>query len=121
MSDGLITERHMTFDEYQAKALRTKNRGDIGGIPDLAVAGLGIAGEAGEVADEIKKVLGHGKAMDVDKLVKEIGDVLWYAASVAEDIGVPLSVIAARNVAKLEARYPNGFTTAASVAKADEV
>lgn len=109
----------MTFDEYQGKALRTKNRGDIGGISDLAVAGLGIAGEAGEVADEVKKVLGHGKAMDTDKLVKEVGDVLWYAASIAEDIGVPLSEIARRNIAKLETRYPNGFTTAASLAKAD--
>ncbi len=110
----------MTFDEYQRMALRTKNRGDIGGIPDLAVAGLGIAGEAGEVADEIKKVLGHGKAMDVDKLVKELGDVLWYAASVAEDIGVPLGEVARRNVEKLKARYPEGFSTVASVAKADE-
>lgn len=110
----------MDLNEYQRLAMRTKNRGDIGGIPDLAVAGLGIAGEAGEVADEIKKVLGHGKAMDTAKLKKELGDVLWYCASVAEDIGTTLGEVAELNVAKLKARYPNGFSTGDSVAKADE-
>jgi NTP pyrophosphatase (non-canonical NTP hydrolase) len=110
----------MDLNEYQRLAMRTKNRGEIGGIPDLAVAGLGIAGEAGEVADEIKKVLGHGKAMDVEKLKKELGDVLWYCASVAVYIVTTLSEVAELNVAKLKARYPNGFNTGDSVAKADE-
>ncbi len=93
----------MTFAEYQTAAMRTR------GNSDLAIMGLGIAGEAGEVADEIKKVLGHGKPLDRAEIVKELGDVLWYVAGVAETTGVALETIAAINVKKLEARYPNGF------------
>lgn len=113
----------MTFDEYQANAMRTKNRGELDAVlaPHLAVAGLGLAGEAGEVADEIKKIVGHGKAMDKPKLLKELGDVLWYAASLADELGVRLADVAQANIDKLKARYPAGFSTAASVAKADEV
>lgn len=112
----------MTFDEYQREAMRTKNRGELESVlaPHLAVAGLGLAGEAGEVTDEIKKIVGHGKAMDKAKLLKELGDVLWYAASLADELGVRLADVAQANIDKLKARYPDGFSTAASVAKADE-
>jgi hypothetical protein len=52
----------MTLDEYQRSALRTARDNDA--LMSLAVLGLGIAGEAGEVADYIKKVVGHGHEMD---------------------------------------------------------
>lgn len=112
----------MTFDDYQKEAMRTKNRGELEKVlaSHLAVAGLGIAGEAGEVADEIKKIVGHGREMNKDKLIKETGDVLWYVASIADELGVSMSDIAQANIDKLKERYPKGFTTAASVAKADE-
>lgn len=93
----------MTFDEYQSEALRTA--GNMG----LALWALGIVGEAGEVADHVKKVLGHGHAMDRDKLVKELGDVLWYLAALSNHIGVPLNEVATANVDKLRERYPDGF------------
>lgn len=108
----------MTFDEYQDAAART-----AAGIPDptiaLATFGLGIAGEAGEVADLIKKHIGHGHPLDVEKVKKELGDVLWYVAAVAWACGVTLDDVAHANVAKLRARYPDGFSTAASLARAD--
>lgn len=104
----------MTFDEYQTAALRTC------GNPDARILALGMTGEAGEVADLIKKIYGHGHPVDRDKIAKEIGDLLWYCATLSHFYGFTLSQVAAGNIAKLRARYPNGFSTEASQAKADE-
>lgn len=96
------------FDAYQAEARRTA--GKLGEDPkSIAVLALGVAGEAGEVADLIKKHVGHGHVLDREKLVKELGDVLWYVAMLADVIGFKLSNIARMNVEKLRARYPDGF------------
>lgn len=93
---------------YQVAAMRTKAKG----LPfeaDLAVLALGLAGEAGEVAEKVKKFLAHGHKMDVDAVGEELGDVLWYLAVMAKRLGLDLGEVAAGNVAKLEARYPDGF------------
>lgn len=107
----------LTLDEYQRLAGRTARHGR-GGLY-LAILALGVAGEAGEVADMIKKVVGHGHALDDDDLVKELGDVLWYLAAMSTALGVSLSDVADRNVAKLRARYPDGFTEEASRNRAE--
>ena len=102
----------MNFDDYQQRSTRTIpafSRRDL-----LAMGGLGITGEAGEVADDIKKHLFQGHDLDVAAIKKELGDVLWYAASVATALGLSLDDIAAGNVSKLEARYPDGFDAARS-------
>lgn len=87
---------------------------------DVLVWGLGLAGEAGEVDDLLKKGIGHGHGIDNAKLTKELGDVMWYVANIATARGIKLSDVATANVAKLKARYPSGFTVEASKAKADE-
>lgn len=92
----------MNFLEYERAALRTA--GDI----SISVCGLGLAGEAGEVADVIKKHVGQGHPLDLKKIAEELGDLLWYVAATAYQIGYNLEDIAAQNVAKLEARYPEG-------------
>lgn len=99
----------MSFSEYQKKALRTA--GNI----DYAILGLGIAGESGEVADYLKKVLGHGHPLDKDIMAKELGDILWYIAVLCERVGVPLEEIANRNIEKLKVRYPEGFSSERSI------
>lgn len=107
----------MTFDEYMEAARRTMKRAPGEEIDDnlhLAVMALGLAGEAGEVADMVKKLIGHGHHFDHDALVKELGDVLWYVAAVADCYGLSLETIAHANVEKLRKRYPDGFTHAAS-------
>jgi NTP pyrophosphatase (non-canonical NTP hydrolase) len=102
-----------TLNDYQRFAGVTANK-KLDGKLNLAVLGLGIAGEAGEVADIIKKHVGHDHDLDLDKTIKEIGDVLWYAAVLSNALGVSLQTVAQRNIDKLRERYPEGFSVAAS-------
>lgn len=101
-----------TLDEYQQDALRTAPRKNT--ALSLAVLALGMTGEAGEVADLVKKHLGHGHPLDRDAIKKELGDVLWYLAALAERLNLTLPEIAEANINKLRARYPNGFSKARS-------
>lgn len=109
-----MTTESWDMDTYQTYAMRTQNR-DLPDAMQLATLGLGIAGEAGEVADLIKKHLGHGHDLDWHKLREELGDVLWYVACLADRFGIPLSEVASVNVEKLERRYPDGFDSARSI------
>jgi NTP pyrophosphatase (non-canonical NTP hydrolase) len=95
----------MTLDEYQELAARTRNDG-----AGLTNAALGLAGEAGEVADMVKKITFHGHAFDTASLVDELGDALWYVAEMASVLGVGLDMVAQANIAKLRRRYPEGFS-----------
>jgi NTP pyrophosphatase (non-canonical NTP hydrolase) len=81
---------------------------------------LGLVGESGEVVDLIKKHVYHGHPLDSDKLLKELGDVLWYVAALATALDVELSEVAAKNIAKLTARYPEGFSSEASMNRVDK-
>jgi len=103
----------MNLNEYQELAARTANT-DLGLKDRLAMTGLGLVGETGECADLVKKHLFHGHPLDKDKLAKELGDVLWYVAIMANSIGLGLDEIGDRNIAKLRARYPEGFSEEAS-------
>ena len=73
---------------------------------------LGLVGEAGEVANKVKKLIRDGEdTMPHDwkeQLASEIGDVLWYCAALASDLDMSLSVIAKQNKDKLEARLKKG-------------
>jgi NTP pyrophosphatase (non-canonical NTP hydrolase) len=105
----------MNFDEYQTAAERTAIRGDNDTIERrYANFGMGIAGEAGEVCDLLKKVVFHGHEIDKEKLIKELGDVLWYVSTIATTANIPLAYIAEHNIAKLQRRYPDGFSEQAS-------
>lgn len=81
----------------------------------LLFCGLGLTGESGEVADLIKKWQFHGHPLDDEKLLLELGDVLWYVNRAALAIGKTLEDVMQANVDKLRKRYPNGFSTEASI------
>ncbi len=65
---------------------------------------LGVANEAGEYAGKIKKLMRQDGEADLKALVDELGDVLWYVAMAAKEWGIPLHVIAGRNIRKLNDR-----------------
>lgn len=101
----------MTGTEYQSLAMRTADEQ----ARNLNVVGLGITGEAGEVADLIKKHLYHGHDMDYYELVKELGDVMWYVALGCEVAGVDIDYVMQVNIQKLKERYPEGFSSERSI------
>ena len=100
----------MNFDEYQDAASVTAlypNR-----LNNLEYPTLGLAGEAGEVANIVKKIQrDHGGEINDEtraKLKDELGDVLWYISACADELGLSLEEIAGFNVEKLAKRHKNG-------------
>jgi len=77
----------------------------------LMTAAVGMASEGGEALDIVKKHMFHNKAItdeQVDKLVSEAGDVIWYWINMCRALGVTPEEVIRRNVEKLEGRHPNG-------------
>lgn len=96
------------LNQYQDLADRTMNRT----MPtrDQMINGvLGLAGESGEVSEIVKKHLFHSHDLDAEGVKKELGDVLWYVATLAKTLGLSLEDIAQANIDKLRSRYPDGF------------
>lgn len=95
----------MTLNEYQQTSKQfLKNPA----FHKLEYYALGLAGETGETIDEIKKMIRDDASLLTEerkeKLLSEIGDVLWYIAQMASVIDVPLSTIAEKNIEKLRER-----------------
>lgn len=79
------------------------------GTDRLAHSALGLAGEAGEVADIIKKSQYRNGRLDRKRIREELGDVLWYLTAIADEMGVSLEDLAIANVEKLEKRHPERY------------
>ncbi len=97
---------NMELNEYQKKA---KVYAIYPESYRITYPALGLVGEAGEVANKAKKLIRDGfttEELEQKKIeiASEIGDVLWYCAALAQDLGVSLSVIASQNLDKLESR-----------------
>lgn len=104
----------MTFNEYQKQSRVTAKyprRGENHLYPTL-----GLVSEAGEVADKVKKLI-RDKGIEVpgdisleDKaaIKKELGDVLWYVAQIATELGLDLEAVASENIEKLQSRMERG-------------
>jgi len=102
----------MTFDDYQIAAAQTAI------YPEHAKVfypALGLAGEAGEVANKVKKIIrDDGDEITKARLAaisKEMGGVLWYCAALANDLGLNLGDIADENIAVLASRQERGTLT----------
>lgn len=115
-----IPPNTLTLNEYaRAAASTAAPTAPIDDTPEgsltLALLGLALAGESGEFADRIKKVLFQGHTLDRAKLLEELGDILWYIARASDLLGSSLGQVAADNIAKLAARYPHGFNPVKSI------
>ena len=120
----------MTGNEYQKLAMRTNDGEstyriclsfskhedcyDMGGV---VMATLGLSGEVGELNDMIKKWIFHDSKMDITHAKKELGDIMWYVACMAQSFGWELDKIMSMNIEKLRKRYPDGFDVARSNAR----
>jgi len=110
----------MTINEYQTLAMRTLN--PALSKKDVLINGvMGLCGESGEAIDIVKKHLAQGHELDREALIKELGDVAWYLAETAYALDIELEEVLERNIDKLKARYPQGFETAKSVFREDEL
>jgi NTP pyrophosphatase (non-canonical NTP hydrolase) len=99
----------MDLNEYQEISKRTLKK-FANPETEIATLGLGIAGEAGDVASCIKKMFAQ-KNENVKEGIKEnIGDMMWYAAMICTFFGWKLEDCLQGNVDKLKARYPDGFS-----------
>ena len=97
------------FNDYQKLAARTRKNFEVKKDMQTDI-GLGLCGEAGEVADIIKKHLAGAKEIDTAHLKEELGDVLWYLAEACDCFGFTLEDVARANIEKLSKRHLNGFS-----------
>ncbi|MDD5639764.1 MAG: nucleoside triphosphate pyrophosphohydrolase family protein [Candidatus Pacebacteria bacterium] len=96
----------MTFQEYQDEARKTAIYPNLDS--NFIYPTLGLVGEAGEVAEKIKKVIRDDNYQISEEkkieLAKELGDVLWYIANLSKELGLSLEDVANKNLEKLKSR-----------------
>lgn len=100
----------MTFSDYQAAARRTINQ-SLSPDDRLLDAAAGLAEEAGEALGIVRKHRMQGRPLEQSRIREELGDALWCLAVAADSAGLTLDDVAAANVEKLRARYPDGLRT----------
>lgn len=107
----------MTFNEYQQQAITTDTYG--GSMTSITDPGFlekafGLVGEAGEVAEKLKKIIrdkdGELTKEDRQEIIKEFGDVLWYVSALSHYLEVPLEDVAKGNLEKVLSRKSRGKT-----------
>ncbi len=89
-------------------------------VDDLMHAAVGIAGEAGELLDAVKKQWVYNKPLDMVNMVEELGDLEFYMEALRQNLGLSREVILLQNIEKLKHRYPDGYSDAAAQARADK-
>lgn len=109
-----MTLNDLSFTEYQLASAKTAVYPEAGEatLPAIVYTTLGLAGEAGEVPNKVKKILrdnGGVISHEVKEAISaEIGDVLWYVANLASELGYSLEQIAQANLDKLNSRTERG-------------
>jgi len=109
-NEELLIVEVMTAELYQYQATQTAIFPKEKALEYLA---LGLTSEAGEVAGKVKKLIRDGEDVEGFELKKiaiasEVGDVLWYCAMMAKEVGVPLNTIMKENLEKLHSRKERG-------------
>lgn len=114
--------KRMDFNEYLKESARTMapvihpdnvKTETLHGI-------IGVASEAGELLDAVKKSLFYGQPLDLENIREESGDILWYLAAVLRSEGWNFEEIMQENIDKLKLRYPEQFSQEAAYERADK-
>ena len=95
----------MTLDEYEKLAARTLNP-KLSDAERLMDAAAGLVEESGEILGLVRKHAYQGRELQRGQVLIELGDALWCLAMTAKSAGLTLDQVAAANIAKLRARYP---------------
>jgi NTP pyrophosphatase (non-canonical NTP hydrolase) len=113
-----MTETVTRFKQYQDLAVLTSG---VHESQEAAILNwtLGLAGESGEFANIVKKMLYHGHDFDLQELKAELGDIVWYVSALCTTLGLNLEDVASFNIAKLARRYPEGFSQERSINRED--
>ena len=100
----------MDFNDYQRESRKTALYPNVGS--NAIYPTLGLVGEAGEVADKVKKILRDKKGLfdkeSKDAIKFELGDVLWYISQLSSELGYELEEVASSNLQKLNGRKIRG-------------
>ena len=102
VSNAIKTESR-NFDDIGKRMSEVRNQ-------RLLHAGIGLATEAGEFLDALKKHVFYGKDLDTVNLSEEMGDIFWYCALIADELNIDFSQVMDTNIAKLKARYGEKFS-----------
>ncbi len=98
----------MNLNEYQKLCKLTARKGkDVN--EELCAWGLGVSGEAGDIASCIKKLVFHKNDSIKEGIKENIGDMMWYASMICNSLGWDLNEVLEENIKKLKERYPKGF------------
>ncbi len=115
IADLFIVKLIMTFSEYQKLTARTALYKKVPALKKIGTGiypVLGLAGEAGEVVEKVKKMLRDDNGVVTkefkDDLTKELGDALWYVSQTASEFKIDLDKIASGNIEKLFSRKKRG-------------
>lgn len=107
VKNAIVTESN-NFEAIGARVSQPENI-------RLMHAAIGLATEAGEIQDQLKKAIFYGKTLDKVNLAEELGDLFWYMAVMADTLGVSFDDIQEKNIAKLKARYGAKFSEVAAL------
>ena len=107
--DAVTSDESKDFLALSDRLVQLDEKG--ANIERLLTAGVGLNAEAGEFLEIVKKMIFQGKPWSEDNrqhLIIELGDIIWYAANACMALGISFEDVVARNVEKLEKRYPGG-------------
>lgn len=112
----VVGDQTVSYEQFVTALIKERNDRE----KNLEHMVLGICGEAGEIADAVKKSSIYGKPLDRQNIVEELGDIEFYLAGLRQMLGITFKEVFEANVAKLKARYPSGYTDAAAIERADK-
>lgn len=115
-TDGHSETKWVTYEQFACNLIKEMGTKDS----NLVHMALGIAGEAGEIVDAIKKAAVYGKPLDLPNVIEELGDLEFYMAGMRQMLGVSRHETLQANIEKLQKRYVDGYSDRAAIARADK-